>query len=69
MTRGVPVVGYLLMIVILVFGHTFNLIVSTLGAFIHSTRLQLVEFFGKFYSGGGREFKPFRRETKYVIIE
>lgn len=69
MTRGIPFIGYFLMIAILIFGHVFNLVVSTLGAFIHSARLQLVEFFGKFYGGGGRPFNPFRRETKYVIIK
>ncbi|MFA5113854.1 MAG: hypothetical protein WC529_06145 [Candidatus Margulisiibacteriota bacterium] len=66
---SVPVVGYLLMVVILIGGHLFNLVVSVLGAFIHAARLQLVEFFGKFYLGGGREFKPFRQQTRYVIIK
>lgn len=66
---SIPVLGYVFMILILVVGHTFNIVISVLGAFIHSTRLQLVEFFGKFYGGGGRPFKPFRRETKYVIIK
>ena len=65
---SVPIIGYVFMAAILLVGHLFNLVVSTLGAFIHSVRLQLVEFFGKFYSGSGREWKPFRRDTKYVII-
>jgi len=69
MTRGIPVVGYIIMAAILVIGHLFNLVISVLGAFIHSARLQLVEFFGKFYEGSGREFRPFRHETKYVIIK
>jgi V/A-type H+-transporting ATPase subunit I len=70
LTRGsVPILGYVFMVIILVVGHLFNLVVSVLGAFIHATRLQLVEFFGKFYSGGGKAFKPFQRQTKYVIIE
>jgi len=69
MTKNIPVLGYVFMFLILLVGHTFNLVVSTLGAFIHSTRLQLVEFFGKFYEGSGKEFKPFRHETKYVIIK
>lgn len=69
LSRGsIPVLGYIIMLGILVIGHIFNLVISTLGAFIHSTRLQLVEFFGKFFEGGGREFRPFRRETKYLII-
>ncbi len=66
---SVPVLGYVFMVLILIVGHAFNLVVSVLGAFIHSTRLQLVEFFGKFYGNGGKAFRPFRRETKYVIIE
>lgn len=66
--QGIPWIGWVLMAVMLVFGHLFNLVVSALGAFIHAMRLQLVEFFGKFYEGGGRAFKPFRRETRYVLI-
>ncbi|OGC18757.1 hypothetical protein A3J90_03645 [candidate division WOR-1 bacterium RIFOXYC2_FULL_37_10] len=66
---SIPIFGYVIMVVILVVGHLFNLVVSVLGAFVHSMRLQLVEFFGKFYEGSGRPFKPFGRETKYVLIE
>ncbi len=55
--------------IILVIGHVFNLVVNTLGAFIHSARLQFVEFFGKFISGTGRVFAPFRRTERYVIIK
>lgn len=65
---SIPVLGYFLMTAILIVGHLFNLVVSVLGAFIHAARLQLVEFFGKFYEGSGREFRPFCREPKYVII-
>ena len=65
---SVPFVGYVIMVVILLVGHVFNLIISVLSAFVHSLRLQLVEFFSKFYSGSGKEFQPFRRETKYTII-
>ncbi|MBU0723078.1 hypothetical protein KJ973_02180 [Patescibacteria group bacterium] len=65
----VPVVGTLVMVIILVIGHLFNLVINTLGAFIHSARLQFVEFFSKFISGSGVDFKPFKREERYVIIE
>jgi len=68
-SKGIPVIGYILMFAILIFGHTFNLLVGILGAFIHSARLQLVEFFTKFYEGGGKEFKPYRYETKYITIK
>ena len=69
MVKEVPVVGFLLMAVILVVGHLFNLAVNVLGAFIHSSRLQFVEFFGKFISGTGRNFKPFKRDERYVAIK
>lgn len=65
---GVPVLGYVLMLALLVFGHLFNLIIGTLSAFVHSTRLQMVEFFSKFYEGGGREFRPYRREAEYTVL-
>jgi len=66
---GVPVLGIALMIILLVFGHLFNLIIGTLGAFVHSTRLQMVEFFSKFYEGGGREFRPYKREAEYTVLK
>ena len=40
-----------------------------LGAYVHTCRLQYVEFFGKFFEGGGKEFHPFRENTKYVDIK
>ena len=65
---GGGVVGAIVLTVALVFGTIFNLAINALGAFVHSCRLQYVEFFGKFYTGGGREFRPFARKTKYVKI-
>lgn len=65
---GGGVVGAILLTVALVFGTIFNLAINALGAFVHSCRLQYVEFFGKFYTGGGREFRPFERKTKYIKI-
>ena len=53
---------------ILVGGHTFNLVINALGGFIHTARLQFVEFFTKFYEGGGEEFQPFRREHTYITV-
>jgi V/A-type H+-transporting ATPase subunit I len=65
----VPYVGFLVMLLILVGGHFFNLAINTLGGFAHTTRLQFVEFFTKLnYEGGGEAFKPFRRETEYTIV-
>ena len=69
MVKEVPVLGILLMSALLIFGHIFNLLVGTLGAFVHSTRLQMVEFFSKFYEGGGREFRPYKREAEYTVLK
>jgi len=65
---GTPYVGPVLAIVVLVIGHLFTLAVNTLGAFIHSARLQFVEFFGKFIAGTGREFKPLKRTALHVVV-
>jgi V/A-type H+-transporting ATPase subunit I len=65
---GVPVVGVVLAVLILIGGHLFNLAINALGAFVHTLRLQYVEFFPKFFSGGGRKFTPFSRETTYTLI-
>ena len=61
--------GAVALIVIFLLGHTLNLAINVLGAFIHSSRLQYVEFFGKFYEDGGEPFDPFRKKTKYIKIE
>ena len=55
-------------IVIILFGHALNLFIGALGAYVHTCRLHYVEFFGKFYEGGGREFEPFKKDTKFVNI-
>lgn len=60
--------GVIAMIIILVGGNIFNLAINTLGAFVHSSRLQYIEFFGKFYESGGIAYSPAQMETKYVDI-
>ncbi len=60
--------GKVVAIGVLVGGHLFNLVINALGGFIHTARLQFVEFFTKFYDGGGEEFRPFRREHTYVTV-
>jgi len=52
-----------------VFAHIFNLGLSLLSAYVHTARLQYVEYFGKFYEGGGKGFKPFSVKTKYIEIK
>lgn len=65
---GFNIIGYVLMAVALVVGHVFNIAINALGAYVHSSRLQYVEFFGKFYEGGGRTFNPFVVKTKYTNL-
>ena len=66
---GKSVVGVIMFIVIFIIGHTFNMAINLLGAYVHTNRLQYVEFFGKFYEGGGRAFHPFRENTKYADVK
>lgn len=61
-------VGLVFAIVWLIGAHMIDLIISTLGAFIHSGRLQFVEYFTKFLEGGGRMFKPFGFNSRYIKI-
>lgn len=63
---GIPWMGWLLAAVVFLIGHSFNLGISFLGGFVHSMRLQFVEFFSKFFKSGGRPFKPFALNGKYV---
>ena len=57
-------VGILLFIVL----HGLNIFLSYLSAYVHGIRLQYLEFFGKFYTGGGRAFKPMKSNEKYVEV-
>lgn len=59
------VFGFVLFALVFVFGHAMNFAVNALGAYVHTVRLQYVEFFSKFYEGGGRLFLPFKMNTKY----
>jgi V/A-type H+-transporting ATPase subunit I len=65
---GRNVLGILLFAVAMVVGHSFNFAINALGAFVHAARLQYVEFFGKFYEGGGEAFNPLVKNTKYYKI-
>ena len=66
---GSGIFGAIIFIIVFIFGHLFNLAINLLGAYVHTCRLQYVEFFGKFYEGGGRPFIPFRQDTKYINIK
>jgi len=66
---GSGIVKVILFTIIFVFGHTLNFLINILGAYVHTNRLQYVEFFGKFFNGGGHMFDPFTAKTKYIKIK
>lgn len=56
--------------ILLIIGlHLFNLFLSALSGYVHGLRLIFVEFFGKFYEGGGRRFEPLKAREDYVRIK
>ena len=65
----IPVVGIILLPILLILLHVVNLALQALGAGVHSLRLQYVEFFNRFYEGGGHEFAPFKLNRKYTRME
>ncbi len=66
---GKNIFGVIMFIAVFLVGQILNLLINLLGAYVHTNRLQFVEFFGKFYEGGGREFHPFTENTKYFKIK
>ena len=61
-------IGAIVAVLVLLGGHYFNIVINVLGAFVHSSRLQYIEFFGKFYETGGRAFLPLAFRTKYTNV-
>lgn len=64
-----PTVKLCLFIPVFIFGHIVNMAINLIGTYVHTNRLQYVEFFGKFYEGGGRSFTPLKVNTKYYNIK
>lgn len=62
-------IGWIAAGIIMIIGHVFNLGINALGAYVHNSRLQFVEFFGKFYTGGGALMRPLGSEMKYYLIK
>ncbi|MEG2454473.1 MAG: V-type ATP synthase subunit I, partial [Clostridia bacterium] len=65
----VPVLGVIVAAPIFLGGHLFNIGINTLGTYVHDSRLHFIEFFSKFYEGGGHQFIPLGSNTKYTYIE
>lgn len=61
--------GIIMFVLISIFGHSLNFAINMLGAYVHTNRLQYVEFYQKFYEGGGKRFRPLKMETKYFNFQ
>ncbi len=62
MKPDIPVVGTIVMVLILVFGHTMNIALSALSAFVHPMRLTFVEFYkNSGFVGGAKQYEPFKK--------
>lgn len=68
-TMGNGLVGYIIMVAVFILGHLLNLAINLLGTFVHTSRLQYLEFFGRFFEDGGRPFKPETPSDVYVNTE
>lgn len=60
--------GWIVAVPVLIIGHAFNMSINLLGAYVHDSRLQYVEFFGRFYTGYGHAFKPLGASTRYTYL-
>ena len=63
---GSGIIGIIVTVIILLIGHTFNILLNVLGTFINVTRLQLVEFYPTFFEAKGRELDPLSHELKHL---
>ena len=64
----IPIAGILIAVIVFVGAHMFNMAINVLGAFVHTLRLQYVEFFPKFFVGGGKQFMPLSKEYQHIYI-
>ena len=69
-TMGGPTpFGFVLLVVVLLIGHILNIAINLLGSFVHTSRLQYLEFFGKFFEDGGVGFTPAMPSNEYSTVE
>ncbi len=66
---GLTIPGILLFIFVFLLGHAINMAVNLLSTYIHTGRLQYLEFFSKFYVTGGKEFSPLKYKSNYVNLK
>ena len=64
-----PLARFTIGVLIFVALHVFNMFIGMISGYVHTLRLNYVEFFGKFYTGGGREFQPIPLLQKHILIK
>jgi|GEM_PF-2687825 Archaeal/vacuolar-type H+-ATPase subunit I len=65
----IPFVGVIVAVMVVVLGHTMNFFLGLLGGFVHSARLIMLEFFGRFYDAGGAAYKPYGFDSPSVNVK
>ena len=67
--NGSSIIGMILFgpLIFIIF-QTVNVLLSLLSGYVHTLRLTYVEYFSKFYDGGGKAFKPFETKNKYINL-
>ena len=68
-TNGPTVIGTIMFILVFCIGHALNFALNLIGCFVHTLRLQFLEFFGKWYRDGGKKFRPLEVQSKYVNVK
>jgi len=67
--NGPTVGGTIMFVLVFLIGHGLNFALNLIGCFVHTMRLQFLEFFGKWYRDGGRAFRPLQIKTNFVDIK
>ena len=65
--KGATFMGFVMMIAVFLIGHVLNIVINLIGTFVHTARLQYIEFFGKFYEEGGTPFVPMAPSDRYSL--
>ncbi|GEK88036.1 V/A-type H+-transporting ATPase subunit I [Alkalibacterium putridalgicola] len=64
-----PLIRFTVGVVLIIALQALNIALAFLSAYVHSSRLQYVEFFGKFFEGGGKPLLPLRTLEKHIWLK